>query len=124
MPKNYIEKTFVSSKIYVDPFNEIELDVLFTDPQGQMLRVPAFWAGENTWKVRFAPATGGRHVYRVARCDQANSDLHDQTGEFDVAEMAENPRLSYLRVAEDRRHLERADGSPFFWLGDTWWLGL
>ena len=24
----------------------------------------------------------------------------------------------------DRRHFEHADGTPFFWLGDTWWMGL
>ena len=29
-----------------------------------------------------------------------------------------------LRVAADHRHLEHADGTPFFWLGDTWWMGL
>src|SRR4029079_13233631 len=26
--------------------------------------------------------------------------------------------------AEDRRHFEHADGTPFFWLADTWWMGL
>jgi hypothetical protein len=29
-----------------------------------------------------------------------------------------------LRVAGDRRHFEHEDGTPFFWLGDTWWMGL
>jgi hypothetical protein len=29
-----------------------------------------------------------------------------------------------IRVAADRRHFEYADGTPFFWLGDTWWMGL
>jgi hypothetical protein len=27
----------------------------------------------------------------------------------------------FLRVSANRRYLERADGSPFFWLGDTAW---
>jgi hypothetical protein len=27
-------------------------------------------------------------------------------------------------VADDLRHFAYADGSPFFWLGDTWWMGL
>ena len=27
-------------------------------------------------------------------------------------------------MAADRRHFEHADGTPFFWLGDTWWMGL
>jgi hypothetical protein len=29
-----------------------------------------------------------------------------------------------VRVAADRRHFEHLDGTPFFWLGDTWWMGL
>ena len=29
-----------------------------------------------------------------------------------------------LRVAANRRTLEHADGTPFFWMGDTWWMGL
>jgi hypothetical protein len=27
-------------------------------------------------------------------------------------------------VASDRLHFEHEDGAPFFWLGDTWWMGL
>jgi hypothetical protein len=27
-------------------------------------------------------------------------------------------------VAPSRRHFEHGDGTPFFWLGDTWWMGL
>jgi hypothetical protein len=29
-----------------------------------------------------------------------------------------------IRVAADKRHFEHADGTPFLWLGDTWWMGL
>ncbi|MEZ5702798.1 MAG: DUF4038 domain-containing protein [Burkholderiaceae bacterium] len=27
-------------------------------------------------------------------------------------------------MAPDKRHFSHEDGTPFFWLGDTWWLGL
>jgi len=38
----------------------------------------------------------------------------------------ENPLYLHgpLRVAADRRHFEHSDGTPFFWLADTWWMGL
>jgi hypothetical protein len=29
-----------------------------------------------------------------------------------------------LRVSSDRRFFQHTDGTPFFWLGDTWWMGL
>ena len=28
-----------------------------------------------------------------------------------------------LQVAADKRYFQYADGTPFFWLGDTWWMG-
>jgi len=43
-----------------------------------------------------------------------------------VAYADDNPlyRHGPIQVAKDRRHFEHADGTPFFWLGDTWWKGL
>jgi hypothetical protein len=121
---NFMELTFVSHKTYADPFNEIELDVEFKDPQGQIFKVPAFWAGGNTWRVRYVPAVAGKHSYQLSCSDRSNASLHGQAGELEVKVVPANPLLRHLRVSDDHRHLERADGSPFFWLGDTWWLGL
>ena len=67
-------------KPYSDPFNDLELDVVFTDPQGERARVPAFWAGEQIWRVRYSPASQGRYTYRTISSDTANADLHGQTG--------------------------------------------
>ena len=35
-----------------EPFNTVLLDVLFKDPNGESLRIPAFWAGGSTWKAQ------------------------------------------------------------------------
>ena len=37
-----------------------------------------------------------------------------------------NPLMLHgpLRVSESGRHFEHEDGTPFFWLADTWWMGL
>ena len=29
-----------------------------------------------------------------------------------------------LRASANKRYFEHADGTPFYWLGDTWWSGL
>ena len=29
-----------------------------------------------------------------------------------------------VRLAPDGRHFEHADGTPFLWFADTWWMGL
>jgi hypothetical protein len=46
------EFIFESGKTYQDPFNEVELDVVFRDAGGKSQRVPAFWAGGQEWRVR------------------------------------------------------------------------
>ena len=120
------EWAYTSGKAYTDPFNDVELDVVITDPDGQELTVPAFWAGDQTWRVRFAPRQIGQYTYRTVCSDAGNADLHGQTGTLMVARYnGDNPllRRGFLRVAADRRHLEHADGTPFLWLADTWWMG-
>ena len=122
-----IEIPFLSAKRYPDPFNDVTLDVLFTDPDGEERRVPAFWSGESAWRVRCASPKVGRHSYRAICSDESNPDLHGREGALEVVPYEGSNQLlrrGRLRVAADRRHLEHHDGTPFFWLGDTWWFGL
>jgi hypothetical protein len=122
-----MEWAYFSGRAYADPFNDIELDVVFTGPEGQEQRVPAFWAGEQVWRIRYAAPTSGRFTYRTVCSDTTNPDLHGQSGVLEVsAYRGDNPLLRHgaVRVAPDRLHFEHADGTPFFWLGDTWWMGL
>ena len=121
------EWSFASGRVYRDPFNEVTLDVAFTDPDGEAHRVPAFWAGEQTWCVRYASPKVGTHRWRSICSDPSNSDLHGREGVLEVKPYeGDNPLLCHgpLRVSADRCYLEHLDGTPFFWLGDTWWMGL
>jgi hypothetical protein len=121
------EWSFSSGKAYSDPFNQVELDVIFTGPEGKEFRMPAFWAGEQTWKVRFAAPAPGRYSFRTVASDTANADLHNRRGTVEVAEYkGDHPLFKHgpVRVAENRRHFEHENGTPFFWLGDTWWMAL
>ncbi len=122
-----IELSYQTSHAYADPFNEVQLDVLFSTPEGKELRIPAFWAGEGIWRVRFAGQQAGRYRFVTHCSDQGNADLHQQEGELDVQPYTGEHRLythGPLRIAADQRHLEHRDGTPFFWLGDTWWMSL
>lgn len=126
--QNHIaEWRFTSSRSYADPFNEIEVDVTFTGPDGQARTVPAYWAGEQTWGVRYSSPVVGVHRFRTACSDASNPDLHGVEGAVEVTAYAgSHPLFSHgpLQMAPDRRHLQHQDGAPFFWLGDTWWMGL
>jgi hypothetical protein len=121
------ELSFESAKDYADPFNQVQLDVVFVDPAGKQLRVPAFWDGGKTWRVRYASGTTGTHRYTTQCSDQSNAGLEGQKGTVEVVPYGgKNPLYVHgpLRVRADGRHFEHADGTPFLWLGDTWWMGL
>jgi len=59
------EWSFHSRKQYENPFVDISVDVLFTEPGGKTKRIPAFYNGENTWVVRFNPETAGAWHFQV-----------------------------------------------------------
>lgn len=122
-----VETTLVAGHTYADPFNQVTLDVVFSDPQGTALRVPAFWAGGNVWKVRYASPVPGTHRFRSECSETQDAGLHGITGTVEIQPYTGSNALYVhgpLRVAPNRRYLEHLDHTPFFWLADTWWMGL
>jgi hypothetical protein len=121
------EWSYTSGKQYSDPFNQVDIDALITLPSGAEERVPAFWGGGSTWRVRYAPPAPGLYRIRSACSDTGNKDLHNRVSTLQVeAYSGSNPHYVHgaIKVAEDQRHFAHTDGTPFFWLGDTWWMGL
>ena len=128
VPANVVAEWAVKShRQYGDPFNETDVDAVFTGPGGRELRVPAFWAGGQTWRFRFAHHETGEWTWRTVCSDPSNAELHGKTGTLRITPyQGSNPLLLHgpVRVAASRRHFEHADGTPFFFLGDDWWLGM
>ena len=121
------EITLISEKTFQNPFTDIEIDAVITHSNEGQLRVPVFWAGENRWCFRYAAKSSGRFSWRIECSDPSSCKLHGVEGNGEVVDGDDdNPlyRHGPIRVAEDRRHFEHADGTPFFWLADTWWKGL
>lgn len=119
-----VEMTFTAVRTHREPFAQVIFDAVFTDPAGTPRTVPAFWAGGNQWKVRYSSPAVGTHRYRTQCNDTGDTGLHAVEGRVEVTPYTgENPlyRHGMLQIARDRRHFEHADGTPFFWLGDTWW---
>jgi len=122
-----VEVSFFTSRSYDDPFREIELNLTFVDNKGAKRRVPAFWSGENTWKARFASPAIGTYSFATDCNDTENTDLNNRRGVIEVGPYTGNNVLYQhgpIKVSNDCKHFEHADGTPFFWLADTWWGGL
>lgn len=121
------EISLVSSRPYANPFLEVDLDVVVTRPDGRQLRVPAFWAGGSDWKFRFASEQTGTCTWRTECKDAANTGLHGVSGKIEVMpSTSDNPlyKNGPVRVSKNGRTFEHANGTPFFWLADTWWKNL
>lgn len=127
MQSRPVEFSLLSKKGYENPFSDVEVSAIFLKPDGEERIVPAFWAGKKMWRIRYASHQIGRHQFKTICSDETNSDLHGRAGNLEViAYEGKNPlmRNGPLKVSEDKRYLEHEDGTPFFWLGDTWWMGL
>ena len=121
------EWSFSSSGGHVDPFNELTLDVVVETPGGDSLRVPAFWSGDTCWRVRYSSPEAGVHRWRSECSDTSDAGLHGRSGEIEILPGTGVHQLyshGPLRQSHNRRYLTYVDGTPFFWLGDTWWMGL
>jgi len=126
LQNHVVEWAYTSAQANEDPFNELELDVVIRHADGESWRMPAYWAGGQEWRVRFTPPKAGLYE-TTTMCTDPDSDLHCVCGGLEVAPSAgANALFAHgpLRLAASRRTLEYADGTPFFWLGDTWWMGL
>ena len=120
------EWSYTAAHQTANPFRDVDLDVVFTHQNGTTWTVPAFWAGGQTWRIRFAPPLPGDYTFRSVCSDATDSGLHAQTGQL-IASAYEgtHPLLQHgaVRASADQHHFAHEDGTPFFWLADTWWMG-
>ena len=109
---------------YGNPYVDADVTVSLHGPGGETIHRPAFWDGWRTWKVRFAPTVPGTWRWASVCSNTHDAGLHGVRGELTgVAMDTDVPlhRHGFLRVGENGRHFVYADGTPFFWLGDTHW---
>ncbi len=120
-----VEIPFTSEKTYTFPFDDLDLQAIFLGPGGVKITRPAFWAGGNVWKVRFAPNLVGKWTMQTVCSDKNNKKLHQISAVIICSSYTGNLAIykhGFLKRSEDNRYFEYADGTPFFYLGDTHWI--
>ena len=122
---NEVAEWGLESRIHREnPWQELAVTAKVTTPDGRILHVPAFWAGDSRWCIRFAPDVTGEHSISVEAAP-ADPGLHGATAVLVALEnRSSNPLLRHgaIRVSRDRPTFEHQDGTPFLWFGDTWWM--
>jgi len=97
--------------------------VTYIGPDGLTHTGRAAWDGGAAWRLSTAFGRAGVWHWTLA-CDDDTLGLDGRSGTVEVVDEPTGPALyqrGFLRVAEGGRALAYADGTPFFWLGDTAW---
>jgi hypothetical protein len=122
-----VEFTFSTSKVYKNPFFDVELYAVISAGNRQILRLPAFWKGGGEWAFRFSSPTVGKFTFTTECSDKSNNELHGQTGEINVIPYS-GKNLLYkhgaVHVDKTTGKFAQTDGTPFLWLADSWWFGM
>jgi hypothetical protein len=101
----------------------MRLSAQLVGPDGTRILAPGFWDGR-VWRVRsFFPQAGIWSWQLVSEPRQAALEQSGQILVDPVATGETNPlyRSGAAMVSAEGRYLVHADGTPFFWLGDTMW---
>ena len=118
------EIALTSDSDYPNPFADVTVTATFRNGETTITR-PAFWDGDRMWRVRFAPPAPGKWHWQTTCSEQDNKGLHGLRGTLTCTSYGgDNPNYvhGFVRVSPNRRYFVRADGTPFFWLGDTHWM--
>lgn len=119
------EIEFTSDKDYENPVYTVDMDVVFyNEATGTVLTVPAFWDGGRVWKVRFAATEIGEWKFYTKCTDTANAGLHHRAGSVDCRAYSGELDIykhGFIKTETGKNYFMYADGTPFFYLGDTHW---
>ncbi len=112
-----------SSVDYENPYTATEIDATFTHTDGTTITLPGFWMQDEVWAVRFSPTKVGEWTYEITCKDVSNTGLFE-TGKIIATEATKDTEIAkhgFVTVESGKRYYQHADGTPFFWLGDTNW---
>jgi hypothetical protein len=110
---------------HADPYNAVDVWADFVSETGETLRRPAFWDGERTWRIRFAPPAGSVRWAWATSASVADAGLAGQRGVVQVR-AAEPTRDAFgqhgfWRMSPGGRSLVHADATPALLIADTAW---
>jgi hypothetical protein len=125
-PWEVVEISLSTQREYRNPYTEVECWVRLEGPDFDR-RVYGFWDGGQEFRVRVVATQPGYWKWTSGSNQAEDAGLNGKEGAFEAKPWSEtqkqaNPnRRGMIRATSDGHALQYADGTPFFFLGDTWW---
>ncbi|MFC2098564.1 DUF4038 domain-containing protein [Bacteroidota bacterium] len=110
---------------YDNPYNEVDVWIQLKGPDFNK-RCYGFWDGNSTWRIRVMATRPGTWTW-TSSSNQDDDGLNGKSGSFSAigwtdAEKKKNPiRRGMIKPTANGHAFRYADGTPMFWLADTWW---
>ncbi|MBP5621848.1 MAG: DUF4038 domain-containing protein [Thermoguttaceae bacterium] len=118
-----VDLPFASNKSYGEGEQVYaRFDATFTNPAtGTSLAIPGFWNGGGTFVARFAPTEAGEWDYTTVAPD--DPDLDGKKGKVIAKPYSGDLEIDKrgFVATNGSKNFVYADGTPFFYLGDTHW---
>ena len=126
-----VEVAFNSQEQYDNAYMDVDvwIELKKNGSANKLYRIPIFWDGGNVFRARLVATSPGDWTWNVINETVKNSDrgFTGRSGSFKAvaADVSSNPNnRGFVRVADNDRTLEYADGTPFFYTADTSWSAL
>jgi hypothetical protein len=116
-----LEMTLSITAEYPNPYDlrQVSLDGVFRGPAGEEMRIPGYWDGEQSWRMRFTPPSDGRWDYALTVTDRHGTGLPAE-GSFQVTPSNRHGWILPGRMvapAYSNHYLAYADSTPFYGFG-------
>ena len=108
---------------YQNPYYDVDIYAVFTHADGTEIRLEGFWNGADEWRVRFSPTKVGVWEYEITSNQPSDSGLCNSGSILAVKNEGDTriDRHGFIEISDNKRYFQHADGTPFYWLGDTQW---
>ena len=110
---------------YENPYADVDVWAVYTNQNGDSLKRPAFWSGENNWKLRFSPPDANiSWSWKTFSSNRNDTGLNGKKGTFESIPYKGNNRLiknGLLKMSAGHRNVVHQSGRSFLIVGDTPW---
>lgn len=107
---------------FQNPFLDVCITATFCGPEQQIIKREAYWNGDCEYCISFAPTMIGIWTYTIHA--PLATGLNELRGELECIPYQGDLDIykhGFIQVSENKHYFTYADGTPFFWLGDTHW---